>query len=124
MTNPIVAWSEDSPTDNSKKSLFDDRIREVKKQVQQVIAADHKMAASGKSETTGCHNKVTLLVDAAPSEAADKIILYAKDVDEKAEFFAIDEDGDEVQVTFAGKLSFACPTSQPPVLANGMIWQV
>jgi hypothetical protein len=82
------------------------------------------MQYSGKHANTGMHNKVTLLTDDAPSEEADAVILYAKDVSDKAELFVINEDGDEIQITFGGQLSSVCPTAEPPVLAHGMIWMV
>jgi len=67
------------------------------------MAKDHYMAIAGTDADHGEHSKVTLRVGAAPTQAADKGMLYAKDVSAKAELFYRDEDGDEVQLTDAGK---------------------
>lgn len=102
---PTIAWDETSPAGSQSRALGDDRIRELKTQLREVIAEDHNMASSGQSATTGQHNKATLLVNADdPTEQGDAGIVYTKDVNGKAELFYKDEDGNEIQLTSAGKL--------------------
>jgi len=141
MTVPTVAWDESSPPGTQGKNLGPARLREMKTQVREIISVDHKMASSGQHADTGKHEKVTLLTGSAPTHGADKVILYGKDVGGKCELFARDEDGNEVQITSAGKVNavrladaqtitgvktftngFIVPLDTPSSLANGMIW--
>jgi len=106
MTVPTNSWDETKPAGSRAINLGDDDIREMKTQVREVIAADHNMASSGQSATTGQHNKTTLLVNADdPTEQADAGILYTKDVSAKAELFYKDEDAHEIQITNAGAIN-------------------
>ncbi len=89
----------ESPTEG------DNRIRELKDALQERNDEDHYWEKVGNvvdEDNVGFHRKVTLLVSTAPSLKADAGILYSKDVSGKAEFFYIDEDGNEVQLTDAG----------------------
>jgi hypothetical protein len=91
----------DSPTE------ADDRMRETKAAVQERENVDHYWPKTGDEVSdadAGEHRKVTLRVGSAPTHAADKGIVYAKDVSAKAELFYIDEDGDEIQLTSGGKI--------------------
>jgi hypothetical protein len=82
----------------------DDRIRNFKTDTRERFAKDHYFDIAGTDADHGEHSKVTLRTGAAPTQAADKGILYAKDVSAKAELFYRDEDGDEVQLTSGGKI--------------------
>jgi hypothetical protein len=98
-----VAWAEDSPA-GSSANLIDDRMREMKIQMREVIAVDHIMSSSGSGATWGFHNKVTFYNQASdPSVVADSFILFAKDASSKSELHMIDEDGNTLQLTSAGK---------------------
>lgn len=82
----------------------DDRIRNFKTDIRERLGKDHYFDIAGTDADHGEHDKVTLRVGSAPTHAADKGILYAKDVSSKAELFYIDEDGDEVQLTSGGNI--------------------
>lgn len=100
---PTISWDETNPADSASRSEGDDRIRELKTQLREVIAVDHVISSSGNGADWGRHNKVTFKVQtSAPTEAADCILLYAKDVSAKAELFIKNEDGTETQLTAAG----------------------
>ena len=103
-----------TPRGSDAPSSLDDQDRLTKAAVQEFMndfngdanAGDHYWPLTGTqvSDTdVGEHRKTTLRVRTAPTERADTITLYAKDVDSKAELFAIDEDGDEVQITSGGR---------------------
>jgi hypothetical protein len=91
------------PTDSNYVYEVDNYIRQLKLAIRERMAKDHYMAIAGTDADHGEHVKVTLRVGSAPSAVADKGFLYAKDVSAKAELFYRDEDGDEVQLTNAGK---------------------
>jgi len=56
------------------------------------------------SETDEGLKKAPLKTGTAPTQQADKIIVYAKDVNNIAELFARDENGNEIQITSAGQI--------------------
>jgi len=105
-----------TPAGNTKISLGDDRIREMKQALRERLDNDHfwKKDESDQVSSTdaGYHRKVTLLnyddnadVD-APTNAADTVILYCKNATDSEEaskscLFAMDEDGNVVQLTGA-----------------------
>ena len=83
----------------------DDRIRNLKTDTRERFAKDHYFDIASTDADHGEHSKVTLRVGSAPTQAADKGMLYAKDVSSKAELFYRDEDGDEVQLTGGGVIA-------------------
>jgi hypothetical protein len=105
MVTPTVAWDEGSPAGSQSRSLGDDRIREMKTQIREVIAVDHEMGSSGQSDTTGYHNKVTFVEQASsPSMVANTIMLFAKEIGGKTELFmdSYDSTDTEMQLTSNG----------------------
>lgn len=106
-----MAWNHtydvNTPSGDDDPKEGDDRIREVKAAMQERMAKDHYFPKTGSQvsdEDAGEHKKVTLRVGSAPTKADDKGFIYVKDVDDKAELFYIDEDGDEVQLTTGGQI--------------------
>lgn len=57
MAVPTTAWDETAPAFTDNVSDGDDKIREMKTQVREVIANDHQMASSG-ADTAGTHKHV------------------------------------------------------------------
>lgn len=101
---------EASPAAGDLVSEGDDKIRNLKTDVRERLAKDHYMDITGTDADHGEHSKVTLRTGSAPTLAADKIFLYAKDVSAKAELFCMDEDGDEVQLTAGGVMNGTIPS--------------
>lgn len=64
MTVPSVSWNENSPAGSDNINLGDNRIREMKTQIREVIGVDHKFESSGQDADNGKHNKVTMLEQA------------------------------------------------------------
>ena len=88
MSTPTVSWDETSPAGSQAISLGDDRIRELKTQLREVIAVDHVMASSGQSATTGYHNKATFVEQgSSPSMVDNTFMLFAKEADSKSELY-------------------------------------
>lgn len=102
---PSTSWSESSPAGSDLINLGDNKIREFKTQVREVIDYDHKFDSSGQSEQTGYHRQVTL-IEAADigSGATGYPILGAQTVNSKPELVYTDEDDNDVQITKAGVL--------------------
>lgn len=108
MSTPTISWDETAPAAATAASLGDDRIREMKTQIREVIAVDHEMASSGQTTTTGYHEDLHLKVQAStPSAVANTGNLYTKDVSAKAELHFQDEDANEIQITTAGRIKKA-----------------
>ena len=93
---------EAAPADSDNVSAGAGEVRNFRTDVRERMEKDHYMDITGTDADHGEHTKVTLRVGSAPTHAADKGILYAKDVSSKAEMFYIDEAGDEVQLTSGG----------------------
>ena len=104
-TNTWNAAFEALPADSDSISAGADRIRDLKNAIRERMEKDHYFDETGTDADHGEHIKVTLRVGAAPTKAADKGMLYAKDMLTKAELFYRDEDGDEVQITDGGALA-------------------
>lgn len=105
MAVPTTAWDETSPAGGQSRGLGDDRIREMKTQIREVIEVDHEMASSGNSVKTGYHNKVTFIEQSvSPSMAENTLMLFAKEVSGKTELFfdSYDSTGTEMQLTSNG----------------------
>ena len=113
-------------------SVIDDRIREVKDAIQERMNVNHYWPLTGTevSDTAvGQQRKIHFYgpID-TPTNAANKMFLYGKDVDGKIEFHVLDEDGNELQFTDAGAFNMALltsktittPTLTSPVLNTGV----
>lgn len=115
MTVPSTAWSETSPAGSDSISLGDNRIREFKTQVREVVGVDHKFESSGQHVDMGKHKQVTLLeqADIGIGESG-KTALGAQTISGKPELVYTDEDDNDIQLTKGG---VAYP-SQSTVLAD------
>jgi hypothetical protein len=104
MTVPATSWDETSPAGTQSRALGDDRIREMKAQIREVVGVDHKFESSGQHADMGKHNKVTFLSQGSdPLPDTDAFILFSKDVSAKSELHFIDEDGNTMQLTSGGQ---------------------
>lgn len=119
--SPSEAWNtayEATPASSSAISAGDDDLRDLKRNIRERLEIDHDFDATGGNDT-GEHMKVTLRVRTAPTQEADKGMLYAKDVSSKAELHYIDEDGNEVQITTSGSVSGATASPTHPMNEQG-----
>lgn len=108
MSVPTVSWSESTPAGSDNINAGDNKIRELKTQIREVIDVDHKFDSSGQDADMGKHDQVSLLEKADIGTGAEgKPILGAQTVSGKAELVFTDEDDNDVQVTSGGKLGAA-----------------
>jgi hypothetical protein len=102
---PTTAWSELTPSGSDNVSAGDNRIREMKTQIREVINVDHDFPSSGQAADVGQHKKVTLQEQANLGTGAEGVpILGAQTVGGKAELVFTDEDDNDIQLTSGGKL--------------------
>jgi len=100
-------WDETTPTNSTVANLIDDYNRYLRVDLRERLAIDHDFDSSDSGASTqgtiGYHDRCTLKVRSAPTQAADTIMLYGKDhnggAGNAAMLHAIDEDGNEVQIT-------------------------
>lgn len=108
MTTFSDTFDKAAPAGGDDPSEADDNMRRIQAAVQERENVDHYWPLTGtevSDEDAGEHRKVTLRVGDAPDAVANKGFVYAKDVSDKAELFYRDEDGNEKQITNAGKLN-------------------
>lgn len=106
MSVPTVSLNENTPDGGDYKREGDNRIREHKKQVREIVGTDHKYDSSGQDNDMGKHNQVSFLEQsgAAITGAEGKPVLYAKIISGEAELVFADENNIHVQITSAGAL--------------------
>ena len=101
----MASWDETEPGDSDIVSQFPQNERAARAAVETALAADHH---EENDSDQGFHEKVTLLEQASdPTNAANKGILYTKDVGGITELFFIDSAGTVKQLTTNGALSIA-----------------
>lgn len=99
-------WNNASPVDHTLNKNWPSEDRKVRVDVEERL--DDIMDGFTSGDTVTRFNRVPHYVQAADETGvANTIILYGKDVSAKTELFAVDEDDNVVQITNAGKLSFA-----------------
>jgi len=100
MAVPSQIWSETSPAGSDNVSAGDDRIREMKTQIREVIAVDHEFTSTQTADTGGQHKKVTLQERADLGTGAEGVpILGAQTVSGKAELVFTTEGDADIQFT-------------------------
>ena len=108
MSIPTVVLNEDTPAGTSYIRAGDDRIREFKTQVRQILAVNHEFPSSGQGANVGRHTKITLTEAADIGTGAEGIpILGAQTAAGKPELVYTDADNKDVQVTKGGKINSA-----------------
>ena len=109
---PVVSWSETTPQGSEARSLGDNRIRELKTQIRQVVDTDHKFSSSGQDTDFGYHTQLHLMEQADLGSGIEAIpLLGAQTMDGKAELVFTDENDNDHQFTKATK----------KLLTNGVI---
>ena len=115
MTIPTVGMNEETPAAGNYIREGDDRIREHKTQVREVMEVDHVYPSSGQDADAGKHKQVSLVEAADIGSGAEGLpIIGAQTSGGKAELCFTDEDDNDIYLTKAGELY---PGSSP-TLAN------
>ena len=105
MALPTVALNEATPPGGGYVRDGDDRIREYKIQVREILEIDHYFPSSGQNDACGRHKWMTLIEAADIGTGAAGIpILGAQTCDAKPELVYTDEDDTDVQITKGGAL--------------------
>jgi len=101
---PQTAWAEDSPAGSDNIALGDNRIREMKTQIREVIDVDHDFPSSGQAADVGQHKQVTLQEQAdLGTGAVGATILGSQTYDGKGELTYTDEEDNDIQLTKSGE---------------------
>ena len=112
MTIPTQSWSEATPAGSDNASAGDNRIREMKTQIREVIDIDHKFASTGTDDDNGKHDRCSFIeTDDIGSGAEGLPILGAQTISDKPELVYTDEDDNDIQITNAGSLSISDDTT-------------
>lgn len=112
MATPTTGWDETSPAGSDALNAGDNRIREMKTQIREVVDVDHKFASSGSDADNGCHDQVTLLEKAdLGTGAVGKTILGSQTVSTKGELVYTDEDDNDIVLTKGGGQNYSAPSA-------------
>lgn len=108
MTKPTISWDETTPAGSDNLNQGDNRVRELKTQIREVIDVDHDFPSSGQAADVGQHKKCTFQEQAdLGTGAANATILGSQTVSGKGELVYTDEDDNDVQITSQGKIGAA-----------------
>ncbi len=103
---PTTGWDETQPPATQSAGLGDDRIREMKTQVREVVDVDHKFDSSGSDAEMGMHKIIRFLTEAGtPLTDSDHIQFYQREVGGVDELFVKDTAGNEIQITDGGEVA-------------------
>lgn len=105
MAVPTVAWSEATPAGTDDIRDGDNRIRELKTQIREIITVDHKMASSASGATWGYHEQVTLIEAADIGSGATGVPILGAQTVTAPELCYTDEADNDVILTDAGKIA-------------------
>ena len=110
MTVPTTSWDENSPAGSQSILLGDNRIREMKTQVREVVDIDHKFDSSGQDADMGKHNQVSLIESADIGSGEEGLpILGAQTIDGKAELVFTTEGDADIQMSKGDYPYFSAP---------------
>jgi microcystin-dependent protein len=116
MAIPTISWSEVTPAGTDAISAGDDRIRELKTQIREVIDVDHDFPSSGNATTTGQHKQMTLQESTDIGSGADGVpILGAQTINSIPELVYTTQDDDDIQLTEDDKVG---GTTQDAIFAD------
>jgi hypothetical protein len=103
---PTEAWAETSPAGSDQINAGDNRIRQMKTQIREIIGVDHDFPSSGQAADNGQHLRVTLQEQAdLGTGAVGATILGSQTIATKGELVYTDEDDNDIQITKAGEIN-------------------
>jgi hypothetical protein len=116
MAVPTTSWAETTPAGTDSISAGDDRIREMKTQVREVIDVDHDFPSSGNATATGQHKQMTLQEASDIGSGATGVpILGAQTINDIPELVYTTEGDVDIQLTEDEKVG---GTTQDAIFAN------
>lgn len=124
MAVPTTSWSETTPAGSDALAQGDNRLREMKTQIREVIGVDHDFPSSGSASDNGQHLRVTLQEQAnLGTGAVGTTILGSQTVSGRGELVYTNEDNVDIQLTsgsniHAPSLGGTYPAASLSVLSN------
>ena len=101
MPIPTVSLDETSPPGNQAISLGDNRIKEFKTQVREIVGVDHKYESSGQHDDMGKHRKCTFIESADIGTGVPNFgILGVQTVSTRAELVFTNENDADIVLTY------------------------
>ncbi len=105
---PTTSWSETTPAGADAINQGDNRIRELKTQIREVVGVDHDFPSSGSASDNGQHLRCTFQEQAnLGTGAVGTTILGSQTVNGKGELVYSDEDNNDIVITKSGKINAA-----------------
>jgi hypothetical protein len=105
---PSTSWNESSPAGSDLMSTIDNRARELKTQIREVVGVDHDFPSSGQATDNGQHLRVTLQEQAdLGSGAVGTTILGSQTINNIGELVYTTEDDEDIQITKADKIKLS-----------------
>ena len=105
MSVPTVVLNEDTPAGTSYIRAGDDRIREFKTQVREILAVNHEFPSSGQGANVGRHKQMTLTEAADIGTGAVGIPILGAQTVVEPELCYTDEIDRDVILTDKGKIA-------------------
>lgn len=97
------AWDKDKPASSTSLRSSNPQILANQSALETALAQDHEFSTGGTN--SGEHKQIKLNAPiATPTNAANKMFIYGKDVSSVIEAHILDESGNELQITSAGDL--------------------
>lgn len=121
---PTTSWSESAPAGTQNASLGDDRIRELKTQLREVVDEDHKFDSSGQDEDMGKHDRCTFIEAADIGDGATGLPILGAETSTEPELTWKSEDDETVRLTDEGQQFTVVPnySSDPGSPVIGQMW--
>lgn len=105
---PTTSWNESSPAGSELMSTVDNRLRELKTQIREVVGVDHDFPSSGQATDNGQHLRVTLQEQAdLGTGAVGTTIIGSQTVSGKGELVYTNEDNTDIQMTSGSSIGAA-----------------
>lgn len=125
MAVPTVAWSEATPPGAEAIATGDDRIREMKTQLREIIDVDHEHENAGSDTDWGMHKLIRLISEAgaAGADAVHGQLYQRPDGGAVNELFFQDVAANDLQITNDGALLIADDAIDSAQIADEAVTQ-
>ena len=111
-------WDTDRSSDSTNATQIDDYINKLATDAEERLKNWVYGFVAGENDGIGGLIYGKFKVQTSVTQIANTILLYGKDVSDKCELHAIDEDGDEIQMTEGGKMLIGCGTASQALMHN------
>ena len=121
---PVTAWDEAAPAGVQNASLGDNRMREMKTQIREVIEVDHDMPSDANDPTVGQHTSLHLQEAADIGDGAAGLPVLGAETLDEPELTWKSEDDETVRFTDEGQQFTVVPNyaADPAAPVIGQLW--